>query len=114
MNKKWELNEANDALINKISEEFNVSKLVANIIANKGLTNSDEIEVFLHPRRTDFHDPFMMPDMEKAVDIKDIVTRSAEGSKFIFLIESLRRLRFTRRLQFMEIMMLMELRVALF
>lgn len=46
MNKKWELNEANDALINKISEEFNVSKLVANIIANKGLTNSDEIEVF--------------------------------------------------------------------
>ena len=68
MNKKWELNEANDALINKISEEFNVSKLVANIIANKGLTNSDEIEVFLHPRRTDFHDPFMMPDMEKAVD----------------------------------------------
>ena len=68
MNKKWELNEANDALINKISEEFNVSKLVANIIANKGLTNSDEIEVFLHPRRTDFHDPFMMPDMKKAVD----------------------------------------------
>lgn len=68
MNKKWELNEANDALINKISEEFNVSKLVANIIANKGLTNSNEIEVFLHPRRTDFHDPFMMPDMEKAVD----------------------------------------------
>ena len=68
MNKKWELNEANDALINKISEEFNVSKLVANIIANRGLTNSDEIEVFLHPRRTDFHDPFMMPDMEKAVD----------------------------------------------
>ena len=68
MNKKWELNEANDALINKISEEFNVSKLVANIIANKGLTNSDEIEVFLHPRRTDFHDPFMMLDMEKAVD----------------------------------------------
>ena len=37
MNKKWELNEANDALINKISEEFNVSKLVANIIANKGI-----------------------------------------------------------------------------
>ena len=93
MNKKWELNEANDALINKISEEFNVSKLVANIIANKGLTNSDEIEVFLHPRRTDFHDPFMMPDMEKAVD---------------------RVVKAMRRLQFMEIMMLMELRVALF
>lgn len=68
MNKKWEVNEENDILIEQISKEFNVSKLVANIIANKGLTNSHEIEVFLHPRRTDFHDPFLMPDMEKAVD----------------------------------------------
>ena len=54
MNKKWELNEANDALINKISEEFNVSKLVANIIANKGLTNSDEIEVFFASKKDRF------------------------------------------------------------
>lgn len=66
MNKKWEVNEANDILINQISDEFNVSKLVANIIVNKGLTDSHEIEVFLNPRRSDFHDPFLMPDMEKA------------------------------------------------
>lgn len=68
MNKKWEVNEADDILISKISEEFNVSRLVANIIANKGLKDSHEIEVFLHPRRSDFHDPFLMPDMEIAVN----------------------------------------------
>ena len=34
MNKKWEVNEADDILISKISDEFNVSRLVANIIAN--------------------------------------------------------------------------------
>lgn len=68
MNKKWEVNEADDILISKISEEFNVSRLVANIIANKGLRDSHEIEVFLHPRRSDFHDPFLMPDMEIAVN----------------------------------------------
>lgn len=68
LNKKWEVNEANDILINRISNEFNVSRLVANIIVNKGLTDSNEIEVFLHPRRTDFHDPFLMPDMEIAVN----------------------------------------------
>lgn len=68
MNKKWEVNEADDILISKISDEFNVSRLVANIIANKGLKDSHEIEVFLHPRRSDFHDPFLMPDMEIATN----------------------------------------------
>lgn len=68
MNKKWEINEADDILISKISDEFNVSRLVANIIANKGLKDSHEIEVFLHPRRSDFHDPFLMPDMEIATN----------------------------------------------
>ena len=68
MNKKWEVNEAGEILINKISDEFNVSRLVASIIANKGLKDSSEIEVFLHPRRSDFHNPFLMPDMEIAVN----------------------------------------------
>ncbi len=77
MIKKWEVNEENKELVDKISNEFNVSKLVANVIANKGLKDSHEIEVFLHPRRCDFHDPFLMPDMEKAVDriIKAIETQ---------------------------------------
>lgn len=68
MNKKWEVNEADNEIIEKISKEFNVSKLVANILANKGLKDSHEIEVFLYPRRSDFHDPFLMPDMHQAVD----------------------------------------------
>ena len=67
MNKKWQLNEVNDELTDKIADEFNISKIVASIIANKGLKDNNEIEVFLHPRRGDFHDPFLMPDMEKAV-----------------------------------------------
>lgn len=67
MNKKWQLNEVNDELANKIVNEFNISKIVASIIANKGLKDSNEIEVFLHPRRGYFHNPFFMPDMEKAV-----------------------------------------------
>ena len=67
MNKKWQLNEVNDELADKIADEFNISKIVASIIANKGLKNNDEIEIFLHPRRGDFHNPFLMPDMDKAV-----------------------------------------------
>ncbi len=68
MNKKWQINEVDDEIVEKIKNEFNLSKLVASIIASKGMKNQDEIEVFLHPRRNDFHDPFLLPDMEKAVD----------------------------------------------
>ena len=39
-----------------------------NIIANKGLKDKKEIEIFLNPTRKDFYDPFLMPDMEKAVE----------------------------------------------
>jgi single-stranded-DNA-specific exonuclease len=77
LNKKWEVKISDDELTNKIANEFNISKLVARILANKGLKESNEIEVFLNPRRSDFHDPFLMPDMKIAVDriLKAIETK---------------------------------------
>ena len=68
MNKKWKINDTQTDIAEKIANEFNISKLVANIIANKGLKDKEEIETFLSPTRKDFYDPFLMPDMEKAVE----------------------------------------------
>ena len=68
MNKKWKINDTQTDTAEKISKEFNISRLVANIIANKGLKDKKEIEIFLNPTRKDFYDPFLMPDMEKAVE----------------------------------------------
>ncbi len=42
-------------------------KIVAQIIANKALSD-EKIKVFLEPTRDNFYDPFLLPDMEKAVD----------------------------------------------
>ena len=68
MNKKWELINVDESKAEKIEKQFNVGKLVARALATKNLKSDEEIEVFLSPRRGDFHDPFLMPDMEKAVD----------------------------------------------
>jgi len=68
LNRKWQVNEIDNNEIERIEKNFNISKLVASIIAGKGLKTDEEIEVFLHPRRTDFHNPFLMPDMEKAAN----------------------------------------------
>ena len=42
--------------------------MVASIIVNRGITDKEEIRVFLNPNRADFYDPFLLPDMKKAVE----------------------------------------------
>ena len=68
MNKKWECYEKDVESIKKVQEEFKVSSLLATIIVNKGLRTKEEIEIFLNPTRNDFHNPYLMPDMEIAVN----------------------------------------------
>lgn len=68
MNKKWECLEANKEKVKEISEEYNVSSLLAKILVNKNIVEKEEIDLFLNPTRHDFHNPFLMPDMEIAVD----------------------------------------------
>ena len=67
MNKKWLINEENQEEINRISTKFNINKLLASIIASKELKD-EEIPTFLNPTRQNFHNPFLMPDMEIAVE----------------------------------------------
>ena len=67
MNKKWECYPKNETLAKQIAQEHQISELLAEILINRGVEAS-QIERFLHPTRNDFHDPFLMPDMEKAVE----------------------------------------------
>ena len=66
MNKKWEYYDINTKEVEEIKNKYSVSKLVATVISNKKL--QDDIDVFLNPTRNDFYDPFLMPDMEIAVN----------------------------------------------
>ena len=72
MAKKWEYyntkkDEEEINKIEKIQEKYKISKLLATIMVNRGI-GLEEAEVFLNPTRHDFHNPFEMPDMEKAVE----------------------------------------------
>lgn len=68
MNKKWEVCKENKNDIDKISKENGLSNLISSILASRGIIEKEEVREFLNPTRADFHDPFLMPDMEKAVD----------------------------------------------
>ena len=67
MNKKWQINEADENKINEIQEKYNINKLLATILVNRNITEKEQIRLFLEPTRKDFHDPFLITDMKKAV-----------------------------------------------
>lgn len=41
---------------------------VSELLVQRGITSISEAEKFFHPSLRDLHDPFLMPDMDKAVD----------------------------------------------
>lgn len=68
MNKKWEFYNPNEKKVKEISEKFNVSELLATVLLNRNIIKDEDVKLFLNPTRKDFHDPYLMPDMEKAVN----------------------------------------------
>lgn len=67
MNKKWQIIEPNKEKIQELSKKYNINKLLSTILINRNIKDED-LEIFLNPTRLNFHDPFLMPDMNKAVD----------------------------------------------
>lgn len=68
MTKKWEFYKVDEQQVKQIAEKFSVSELVAKVLVDRGITESQEIEIFLNPNRNNFHNPFLLPDMQIAVD----------------------------------------------
>ena len=56
-----------DEKIEEISQKYNLNKLLATILVNRKI-EENQIEIYLNPNRKNFHDPFLMPDMEIAVN----------------------------------------------
>lgn len=68
MNKKWGFYEIEENTVKSIAAKFGISEVLARILVNREITTQDDIKVFLDPTRNDFYNPFLLPDMEKAVD----------------------------------------------
>lgn len=67
MNQKWVCHNLDQEHIDEITRVNNISRLLASILVSRNLTTEDNVRMFLNPTRNDFHDPFLLPDMDKAV-----------------------------------------------
>ena len=65
MNKKWKYCKIDSIKVKQIQEKYNINNLLATVLVNRGI---EDIKTYLEPTRYDFHNPYKMPDMEKAVE----------------------------------------------
>ena len=67
MSKKWQIYETNEVEIENLEKKYNINKLLATILVNRKITEEEQIRLFLQPTRADFHNPFLITDMQIAV-----------------------------------------------
>jgi single-stranded-DNA-specific exonuclease len=66
--KHWVSNEIPAEEVEDISYKLGISKLLAKVFLSRGINDLDYIKDFINPSPDDFHDPFLLKDMDKAVD----------------------------------------------
>lgn len=68
MHKRWVVKPRGDELkVSALSAELNVSKVVAELLVQRGIFTFEEARSFFRPDLNGLHDPFLMKDMEVAV-----------------------------------------------
>ena len=82
MNKKWECYQPDSNKVDELIKKYDLNEILARILVNKNLTEKEDIDLFMNPTRKDFHDPFLMPDMEIIVDR---ILKAIEGKEKIMI-----------------------------
>ena len=68
MNKKWECYDIDEKLLYDFMQKYKLNEILARVLISKNITKKDAMDLFMNPTRKDFHDPFLMPDMNIIVD----------------------------------------------
>ena len=67
--KKWILEKAaDDENVSRLSSELGIDPVLARLLTQRGITTFQHAREFFRPSITNLHDPFLMTDMDKAVE----------------------------------------------
>jgi len=68
---KWvykQLTKEQEEVQQKLAEDLSISSILAQLLVQRNIKTYDEARVFFRPNLSDLHDPFLMADMDKAVE----------------------------------------------
>jgi len=82
MDMRWVQKKHDDnEIVNSLSEALNINGHLAKLLMQRGVKTFDEAKSYFRPSLEDLHDPFLMKDMDKAVD--RIITAVKKGEKIM-------------------------------
>jgi len=64
----WHITEPQIDLRTTLARTLNISPLVSQVLINRGFDSPDKARAFLSARLKDLHSPFLMKDMDRAVE----------------------------------------------
>jgi len=77
MEKKWLIKSTSKDIIS-LAQKSGVSTVVAKILINRGFDNEIDMKSFMRASTDDLYDPFLMKDMEKAIELIKLSIESKE------------------------------------
>ena len=64
---RWMVQSSDDSLIKTFIDHLSITPIVASLLINRGIRSIEKAREFLQIEEQDFHDPFLLKDMDKAV-----------------------------------------------
>ena len=79
---KWELSEASDTgKVDRLAAEVGIDRVLAELLVKRGVETFEQARAFFRPSLDGLHDPFLMKDMDAAVE--RLHTAISEGEKIL-------------------------------
>ena len=109
--RKWTVREpGNPEKVDRLATELGVDRVLAELLVQRGVETFQEARAFFRPSLEDLHDPFLMKDMDKAVErLHEAIIKGqkilvygdydVDGTTAVALVYSFVR-RFTKRVEY--------------
>ncbi|HVM88202.1 MAG TPA: single-stranded-DNA-specific exonuclease RecJ [Puia sp.] len=68
MQKRWNVLDVDEKELKSLQNSLNINEAINKILLQRGIGTYDEAKKFFRPELKELHDPFLMKDMQKAVD----------------------------------------------
>ena len=68
MEKRWVIKETDEEKVNSLHQQLKVNPIICKLLIQRGINSYDEAKKFFRPTIADLHDPFLMKDMQIAID----------------------------------------------
>lgn len=79
MEKRWNIKDScNPTIVDNLTQELGIDPVLVKLLVQRGITTFDEAKAFFRPQLSDLHNPFLMKDMDRAVERLEIAIANNE------------------------------------